>query len=686
MQVFRLRKDVMKKLILTTYASKSNGEETVISLLENKEPVSIPLMRKKLKGIDLNNTVVLTTHPKISALFKRDYGFNDHGIYYDVSEHPATGEPINCVVVPLERETKHRDYERFQNYGRFIDPLEGYRVTDKLSEGDTFILDIETTGLDFQKDVLLFLAVKAVGSSEVYIQRYPSVEEVRELFSTLEDCSIVMHNGLFDLSWLMYYAGLEFSPGIKTIDTMLLAHVAGERRLSLKHLSMMYGNFKGRRNTLDADELYLIEDILTTELLWEKFEPKYRTFAGRLVCEAVKTFSECKVNGVHIDADVLFQLRDEYKELEENPYDFNPNSNQELADYFIQNGVELTEKTPSGNYSVAQGVLEQIKHPLVEEYLEYKAKLNIYQKYILPYTNLEEYHLRPNIKLWGTETGRLSCSDPNVQQIPNRSNFKGIFRSRFKNGYIGTIDLDRAELGIAALLSGDRAYAEALTSQDFHRLVAAKTFNLEFDEVTKHQRFIAKSVNFGGVLYGGSARGIANRIGVEEESVFAIQEWYKEAFPVLTKWIDDQKVLAQRTKQVTTYFGRTRYLHGLNYGQVSRFGVNTAVQSVASDVMLFIVVQLSIYMRIEKLKSKILFPVHDELLLDIHPNELEEMEKLLQAAFRAILQTSLGKLELSSILPISGTLEYGDSWLELKSDKYTPNGTLFISSLGGSSA
>ena len=724
---------MLEKLIITIYPTKKPKDIELISLLDKSEKATTPLLRKRLSDIDLKNKLILINNRELSKLFKPDYTFNDHGIYYDLiydfrisnsdyerlykKEHklyvskPLPEEHVescanwvteqllqnrlNSVVVFMERETSKRDYERFLQYDSFVDTVSDYSVLrnysdmnyyfQKYSEVRAFILDIETTGLDFTKDSLLMLSVKAVEASEVLIIHNPDVYDIKLILKALEGKKVIGHNLLFDLSWLMYYCSMEFSPDFDTIDTMLLAHVSGERRLSLKHLSMMYGNFKGRRNTLDADEAYLIEDMLTTELLWNQFKHIYNSFAGRLVCEAVKSFAETKVSGVVLDKNRLFEIRDEYKHLEEPKYDFNVNSNSDLAEYFIGKGVVLTEKTEKGSLRVDQISLNKIrdKYPVVAEYLDYKAELNIYQKYILPYCALTDVTIRPNIKLFGTETGRLSCSDPNVQQIPNKSLFKDIFRSRFEDGLIATIDLDRAELGIAALLSGDSDYVKALLSDDFHRLIAAMTFQKKEEEVTKLERFTAKAVNFGGVLYGGSARGIAARIDVETEVVEKIQNWYKQGFPILTEWIEKTKHNSAKTRAVHTYFGRTRILNNMDYAQAMRIGVNTSVQSVASDVMLYIVVRLSSLLRKNKLQSKILFPVHDELLLDIKHSELETVEELLQQAFSDVLKTPLGKLELSKILPISGTLEYAKSWLYLKSDKYQPEGKLFISSLKG---
>ena len=713
----------MERLILSIYERKKNPHYEQVHLLSKDEKISVPLLRDRLYPLDLSNKLVLCLDSELSKLFKEDYSFNDHGIYYDVfcnsnfdiSCHQIEEKikklqtkqkkkykeeieldlkilqddllnfeaRIKFVLVPLEQQTQKRDYERWLNYESFVDHVEAFTFNPYLPDVKEVILDIETTGLDFNTEHITMIGIKPVGVNEYHTELNPSVSRVQFLLTWLEGKTIIGHNLLFDLSWLMAKAGLEFVPNFEVIDTMLLAHVSGERQLSLKHLSMMYGNFKGRRNTMTADESYLVEDLLATELLYNKFKGALNTFAGKLVCQAVKAFSETKVAGIKLDSDKLFQLRDYYQNLIDNPkYSFNVNAPREVAQYFLEQGVQLQTKNERGDFSVDQKVLETYKHPVVVEYLDYKKEINIYNKYIKSYSTMQSFTIHPNIMLFGTETGRLSCSDPNVQQIPNKSEFKAIFKSRYgSDGYVATIDLDRAELGIAALLSGDEIYAKALTSQDFHRLVASKTFGKPEKDVTKQERFVAKAVNFGGVLYGGSAKGIASRIHVDPDVVFKVQEWYKKEFVVLTDWIENQKDFAVQTNQIITFFGRTRSLEGLRWDQKRRIGVNTAVQSIASDVMTYIVTRLSGLIRKNQLKSKVMFPVHDELLIDIYKPELEQVIELLKQAFRDVLKTPIGQLKLSSTLPISGTLEWGESWLQLKNEKYPPIGSIKISSL-----
>lgn len=718
----------MERLILSIYERKAHPTIETKFLLNKDEKPTVQNLRNALYSLDLSGKLVFCFDSDLSKLFKEDYSFNDHGIYYDVFRNSNFDLAVHqleektkklqtklkkkfkaewdselnilelelkkaqleksFILVPCEASTQKRDWQRFMEFEQFVDPVPSMLQAPLNPNYEAYILDIETTSLEFDSGEILLVGIKAIGKNEYYIEVNPSVERIKFLISWLAGKTVIGHNLIFDLSWLMFKVGMTFAPRIETIDTMLLAHVAGERQLSLKHLSMMYGNFKGRRNTLAADESYLVEDLLSTECLYNKFKDQLSTFAGQLVCNAVKTFAEAKVNGVVLDKGRLFQVRDDYRKYDTPKYDFNVDSNRELSAYLVSNGVPLTEKTDRGDYKVDIKTLDNFKHlPVVELYLDYQKEVGIYQKFIKPYCEMQQFTIRPNIMLFGTETGRLSCSNPNVQQIPNRSLFKDIFRSRFgADGVIASIDLDQAELRIAALLSGDEIYSQALLSNDFHRLVASKTFGKAESEVSKQERFVAKSVNFGGVLYGGSANGIATRIKVDPEVVAKVQEWYKEEFVDLTSWIEEQKQLAVKTNQVTTLFGRIRQLEfvhdrKMRWDEKRRIGVNTAVQSVASDVMLYIVVRLSSLLRKQQLRSKILFSVHDELLLDIHRSELDQVIDLLKQAFKDVLKTPLGKLSLTETLPISGTLEYGQSWLYLKSDHYQPEGKFKISSL-----
>ena len=293
----------MERLILSIYERKRNPNYEQVHLLAKDEKISVPLLRERLYSLALYNKLVLCLDSELSKLFKEDYSFNDHGIYYDcfynsnfdilthdlevqlkklkakksqekwlvdidktqkaIVEHTSRQ---SFILVPLEQQTQKRDYQRWLDYEIFVDPVISVEKSIFKGEYSSYILDIETTSLDFNEGFITWIGLKPLDSNQVHLMMNPGASEIKRLLSNLEGKTIIGHNLLFDLSWLMAKSGLEFVPNFDVIDTMLLAHVSGERQLSLKHLSMMYGNFKGRRNTMSADESYLVEDLLSTEL------------------------------------------------------------------------------------------------------------------------------------------------------------------------------------------------------------------------------------------------------------------------------------------------------------------------------------------------------------------------------------------------------------------------------------
>ena len=255
------------------------------------------------------------------------------------------------------------------------------------------------------------------------------------------------------------------------------------------------------------------------------------------------------------------------------------------------------------------------------------------------------------------------------------------------DGY-GIVDLEQAELRIAALLSEDEKLAETLNSEDLHRTGAAQVLGKPPEEVTSNERKAFKKVIFG-LLYGGTPEGIAGKADISVQETVRIIQWIGANFKSLSTWMKHQRVLAEESGEIETLFGRKRSVrHLLMEGQrnkVARLSVNTPIQSVASDCMLIVTATLDQLLREDRLKARILFGVHDSLLAEYAEGEGQLLAHRVQRSFEAIADSPLGQTSLFRYLPLNGTLVLGKSWaaVESTSEGYDPQMSVTVSSLGG---
>jgi DNA polymerase-1 len=335
----------------------------------------------------------------------------------------------------------------------------------------------------------------------------------------------------------------------------------------------------------------------------------------------------------------------------------------------------LRVRTPAGEISIAEASLLPHKgHPVVAALLNLRLATKMatfVDSYQLMTTDLDPY-LRPHLKLGGTETGRLACSDPNLQNVPRVGPIKLVFQSRWheQGGTMGLVDLSQAELRVVAMLSGDRQLAKALAEQDVHRYIASMVFGLPQDQITALQRKKSKGVTFG-LLYGGSPHGLADRVGVEEAEVVKIVKGFFSAFPQLARWLKTTGDAGVNNLYIETLFGRRRDLSLLmakeKANSVRRKSVNTPVQSVASDIMLVILQGIIRGLLSNGMKSRTLFTVHDSTIMEIYPGEEMAVIDVVGAAFKRLQNTPLRNMALFPILPILGEFKVADSWAEVES-------------------
>lgn len=697
---------VLQQLIQLTPGSAyvTNLVKTPVAPGKNPKKVELrrdqPILFEELKLVSPKRILAIGAAAAAALCPGFDSLREDHGTLFF---HPD----LNAVVVPtyhfsaVRRDPSRmpmakRDIWRFFNLPDPTPPT--YRVLSEVPEffpeGVHLFLDIETTGLDPINDQMLSIGLLLEGFTVPWILPSPTTEELQALYRTVQasGVTIVGHHLQFDLEWLMAKSGHYWDVPVE--DTMLMAHCLGETSLSLKHLTTTYTDRPGSRAFGGPNDYgYLAEDVLSTKELYALFDSRQNTPPVRtLLNHLLPGTCAMRRRGVFIDRDLLqTQLAPEYEAKTKELADLlnnlagenlNWNSNNQVRDFLLGQGVVLTERTKTGAFSVKESVLLELaeRHPVCQLLLRYRdatKQLSFLHGYI-DITSDSHPYLHPRLLLHGTKTGRLSCTDPNLQQVPRLGPVKLMFRSRWPDGLIGLIDLSQAELRVGALISGDRVFADALLSEDVHRTIASWIFHKPREEVTAIQRKKSKGITFG-ILYGGGPGGLAKKTNSDPEEVKTIFREFYGKFEVLKNWLDETKVGALQNRMVDTPFGRIRDLTGLiqTEGEHSaqRKAVNTPIQSTASDIALCIMDYCIHQLRAHDMKSRVLFGVHDSVVLEIHPGELNRVAVIVQEAFVALSSTPLSSYELWGYLPLVGEFVVGDTWaaVESTSEFYDPN-------------
>ena len=351
--------------------------------------------------------------------------------------------------------------------------------------------------------------------------------------------------------------------------------------------------------------------------------------------------------------------------------EFNINSHQQLGKMLFEKlKLPVYKKTKSG-YTTDVEVLEKLKgqHPVIEKILEYRTltKLNsTYVEGLIPYINERTNRIHSSFHQTITATGRISSTEPNLQNIPTRAELGKQIRKAFKpaEGYV-YIDADysQIELRVLAHMSKDENMIYAFKhGEDIHKQVASRILNIPIDEVTKEQRSSAKAVNFG-IVYGISDYGLANQIGVSNKRAKEYISQYLEKYSGIKHFMDDIVESAKAKGYVETLFGRRRYIPEIkssNY-MVRQFGsraaMNTPIQGTAADIMKIAMINVYNKIKEEKIDAKIVLQIHDELLIEVNNNDKEKAKQILKDCME-----KSAKLEI----PLEVELSEGDSWYEVK--------------------
>ena len=386
--------------------------------------------------------------------------------------------------------------------------------------------------------------------------------------------------------------------------------------------------------------------------------------------------------GVRIDTDYLSlysaKLQEEKEEIEKKIYDcagevFNISSPKQLGEVLFEKMkiVDKAPKTATKQYSTAEDVLLKMvdKHPIVPLILEYRSLsklistyLDALPKLISPDTN----RLHTSFNQTVTATGRLSSNNPNLQNIPIRTErgreIRKAFVPRNSDYVLLAADYSQIELRIIAALSKDKQMVEAFSQKyDIHTSTAARIYKVPMDEVTADQRRNAKSVNFG-IVYGISAFGLSEQLNIPRKEAAALIEEYFAQYPDIKHYIETNIEFARKNGFAQTLLGRRRYLPDINSRNASlknfaeRNSVNMPIQGTSADMIK--IAMINVYKQLEErhLKSKMILQVHDELVFDVYKPELDEVMDMIK-------QTMINALPLDGV-PIEVGVDVGENWLE----------------------
>ncbi|HEU23966.1 MAG: DNA polymerase I [Mesoaciditoga sp.] len=558
--------------------------------------------------------------------------------------------------------------------------------------------DTETTSLDpFEAKLVGFSLCDGDQSYYVPVKhKYgKNVEnglEILKSFLENKDVKIIGQNLKYDLEIMMNHSS-KFKP---YFDTMIAAYLLdpNERKFSLEELGMKYLNYSGisyeditkgknfeevsiedatKYSAEDADMTYKLYNVLNKKLIEEDLMDVFY----KIEMPLVEVLARMEMNGVYIDKEFLKNLSESYnlklREIESQIYDlaggmpFNINSPKQLSEVlFSRLKLKPRKKTSTRAFSTDAGVLEEMRdeHPIIPLLLEYRKYFKLKSTYIdaLPkLVNPKTGRLHTSFNQTGTSTGRLSSSDPNLQNIPSRNEegleIRKAIRAQNKGWKIVSFDYSQIELRVLAHMSGDPALIEAFKSDyDIHAITAAKIYGVNQEEVTSEMRRIGKMVNFA-VTYGVSAYGLSKRLGIPVEDSDKIIKNYFASYPMVKKYLDDIVNFAIKNGYVETIFGRRRDIPELKssnrnvFEEGKRMAINAPIQGSAADIIKLAMIDID--QKISSMKSMMILQVHDELVFEVPEEELDELTKIVKDSMEKIVKMKV---------PLKVEIESGESW------------------------
>jgi DNA polymerase-1 len=609
-------------------------------------------------------------------------------------------------------ETRHQYYNTLENTEHSYQIIQGdlgvKLLLQNLLKQESVCFDTETTGLDALHAELVGISFSFEKGKGYYVPFPENKEDAQVLidkfipFFENESIEKIGQNLKYDLKILSNYS---INVEGKLFDTMIAHYLINpDMRHNMDILSETYLKYspksietligkKGKNQKSmreveleeikeyaaeDADVTFQLKQLFSIEL--EKTETK--KLFEEIEIPLVKVLADMEKEGIKLDTDFLkslsHDLDNDIKRHEAAIYEvagenFNLASPKQLGDVLFDKlkiGGAKQKKTKTGQYATGEEVLSYLanENQIVKDILDWRQLVKLKNTYVDALPNqVDHVTLRVHTDYMQTvaATGRLSSNNPNLQNIPIRTErgrqIRKAFVARDENYTLVSADYSQIELRIIAALSGEENMIKAfLNNEDIHKSTASKVFDVPLEEVTREQRSHAKTVNFG-IIYGVSAFGLSNQTSLSRSESAALIEAYYKTYPRLKTYIQEQIDFARENGYVQTVLGRRRYLKDINSqnaivrGGAERNAVNAPIQGSAADIIKIAMINIHKKLISENYKSKMLLQVHDELVFDVHNSELDKMKEMIKYEMENAF-----KMEV----PLDVDLGAGKDWLE----------------------
>ncbi|UII80886.1 DNA polymerase I [Flagellimonas sp. CMM7] len=617
------------------------------------------------------------------------------------------GSPADAPAT-IKDENSRNTVTNVTHFYQGIAPGLGMKLfVDKLMKQTSVCFDTETTSINPLEAELVGIAFSWEAKKGFYVPIPEDKEAAKEILEQLrpffdsEAIEKIGQNLKYDIKVMNNY-GVEVKG--KLFDTMLAHYLINpDMRHNMDVLAETYLNYtpvsiteligkKGknqlsmRQVPLEKQTEYASEDADITFQLAGHFRPelveaKTEKLFEEIEVPLLRVLADMETEGINLNKDFLNSLSEELdndiKNLESKIYEeagqeFNIASPKQLGEILFDKLklVDKPKKTKTGQYSTAEDVLSYLAkdHEIIQNVLNYRGLAKLKSTYVDALPNEVQQHsgrVHTDYMQTVAATGRLSSNNPNLQNIPIRTErgrqVRKAFIPRDENYTLLAADYSQIELRIIAALSEEDTMIEAFKNgEDIHASTASRVFNVPIEEVTREQRGNAKTVNFG-IIYGVSAFGLSNQTDLTRAESKELIETYYKTYPKLRNYMGEQVDFARDNGYVQTVLGRRRYLKDINAGNqvvrgaAERNAVNAPIQGSAADIIKIAMINIHKKLTEGNYKTKMLLQVHDELVFDAYKPELEEVKSL--------IKTEMENAHILSV-PLDVEVGIGDNWLE----------------------